>query len=68
MPGAVPQTSTFALSNATMPYALQLANKGAEQAMRDNPALFKGLNVYKGKITNKAVAEAQELAYEAVNF
>lgn len=68
MPGAVPRTSTFALSNATMPYALQLANKGAEAAMRENPALLKGLNVYKGKVTNKAVAEAQGLPYEAVNF
>ena len=68
MPGAVPRTSTFALSNATMPYALQIANKGAETAMRDNPALLKGLNVYKGKITNKAVAEAQNLSYEPVNF
>ena len=68
MPGAVPRTSTFALSNATMPYALQIANKGAETAMRDDPALLKGLNVYKGKVTNKAVAEAQGLLYEPVNF
>ena len=68
MPGAVPRTSTFALSNATMPYAVQIANKGAEKAMRDNPALLKGLNVYKGKITNKAVAEAQGLLYEPVKF
>jgi alanine dehydrogenase len=64
MPGAVPRTSTFALSNATIPYALQIANKGAEAAMRDDPALLKGLNAYKGKITNRAVAEAQELPYE----
>ena len=64
MPGAIPRTSTFALSNATMPYALQLANKGAEEAMRENPALMKGLNVYQGKITNQAVAEAQGLPYE----
>jgi alanine dehydrogenase len=68
MPGAVPRTSTFALANATMPYALQIANKGAEKALRDNPALLKGLNVYRGKITNKAVAEAQGLLYEPVNF
>jgi alanine dehydrogenase len=68
MPGAVPRTSTFALSNATMPYALQLANKGAEKAMADNPALLKGLNVYKGKITNKGVADSQGLAYEPVEF
>jgi alanine dehydrogenase len=64
MPGAVPRTSTFALSNATMPYALQIANKGAEAAMRESPALQKGLNVYRGKVTNKAVAEAQGLAYD----
>ena len=68
MPGAVPRTSTFALSNATMPYALQIANKGVKAAMRDNPALMKGLNVYEGKVTNEAVAEAQELLYEAVSF
>lgn len=68
MPGAVPRTSTFALSNATMPYALQIANKGAEAAMRDNPALMKGLNVYKGKITNKAVAEAQGISFDPVSF
>jgi alanine dehydrogenase len=68
MPGAVPRTSTFALSNATMPYALRIANNGAEKAMRENPALLKGLNVYKGKITNKAVAEAQGLAYEPAEF
>ena len=68
MPGAVPRTSTFALSNATISYALQIANKGAEAAMRENPALMKGLNVYKGKITNLAVAEAQGLSYEGVCF
>ena len=68
MPGAVPRTSTFALANATTPYALQIADKGAETAMRDDPALFKGLNVYKGKITNKAVAEAQGLAYEPASL
>ena len=68
MPGAVPRTSTFALANATMPYALQMANKGLERAMRENTALLKGLNVYQGKITNKAVADAQGLAYEPVSF
>ena len=68
MPGAVPRTSSFALSNATMPYAMQIANKGAEKAMRENPALLKGLNVYQGKLTNKAVAEAQGLEFEAVCF
>ena len=64
MPGAIPRTSTFALSNATMPYALKIANKGLEAAMRGDPALLKGLNVYQGKITNKAVAKAQGLLYE----
>lgn len=68
MPGAVPRTSSFALSNATTPYALEIANKGAEQAMKDNPALLKGLNVYKGKVTNKPVAQAQGLEYEPVSF
>ena len=68
MPGAIPRTSTFALSNATMPYALQLANKGVERAMKENPALMKGLNVYRGKVVNQAVAEAQGLPYEPVEF
>ena len=63
MPGAVPRTSTFALTNATMPYALSLANKGAERAMKEDPALMLGLNTYKGKLTNQAVAEAQGKAY-----
>jgi len=68
MPGAVPRSSTFALSNATTPYALRIANKGAEAAMCDDPSLLKGLNVYNGKVTNQGVAEAQGLAYEPVSF
>jgi alanine dehydrogenase len=68
MPGAVPRTSTFALSNATMPYALEIAKKGAEAAMRDNTALLKGLNVYRGKITCDAVAQAQGKKFEPVSF
>ena len=63
MPGAVPRTSTFALTNVTLPYALQIANKGAEKAMKENSALMKGLNVYKGKTTYKAVAVDQNLEY-----
>jgi len=63
MPGAVPRTSTFALTNATLPYGLQIANKGAEKAMKENPALMKGLNVYKGNLTYKSVADAQGLTY-----
>jgi alanine dehydrogenase len=57
MPGAVGRTSTYALTNVTLPYALQLANKGVEQAVRDNPGLAAGVNIQAGKVTNKAVAE-----------
>jgi alanine dehydrogenase len=57
MPGAVPRTSTFALNNATVPYALELANKGFEEAVK-NPALALGVNTYKGEVPHKAVAEA----------
>lgn len=56
MPGAVPRTSTFALNNATLPFILALAEKGYKQAMLDDPHLLNGLNVYKGEITNEAVA------------
>ncbi|NUO63196.1 MAG: alanine dehydrogenase [Gemmatimonadaceae bacterium] len=58
MPGAVPRTSTFALANATLPYALQLANKGWKKALKDNPALLKGLNIVGGKVTYPAVGDA----------
>jgi alanine dehydrogenase len=58
MPGGVPRTSTLALTNATLPYALQLANKGWKKALKDNPALLKGLNVADGKVTYAGVAEA----------
>ena len=58
MPGAVPHTSTWALTNATLPYAVQLADKGWEQALRDNGALAKGLNTHAGKLTYGAVGEA----------
>lgn len=61
MPGAVPNTSTWALTNATLAYAIQLAEKGAGQAMRDNPALAKGLNTWQGKLTVSGVAEAFDL-------
>ena len=63
MPGGVPRTSTLALTNATLPYALQLANKGWKKALRDNPALLKGLNVAEGKVTYKAVSDAFGLEY-----
>ena len=61
MPGAVPATSTAALANATIKYALALANKGWEQACADDPALERGLNVHEGKIRYAAVAQAHNL-------
>jgi alanine dehydrogenase len=64
MPGAVPRTSTFALTNATLPYALQLANKGWKRALRESPALLKGLNMTEGRVTYPGVAEAFGLKYE----
>ncbi|MGB8363509.1 MAG: alanine dehydrogenase [Rhizomicrobium sp.] len=65
MPGAVARTSTFALNNATLPFTLALADQGAKAAMRSNPHLRAGLNVYKGALTYKAVGEAQKLPYES---
>jgi alanine dehydrogenase len=64
MPGAVPRTSTFALNNATLPFTLQLAEKGAKQAMLDNHFLLDGLNVHRGKVTYLDVA--RDLGYEYV--
>ena len=58
MPGAVPHTSTYALTNVTLPYAVELANKGWAQACRDDRALSLGLNVHEGQVTYSAVAEA----------
>ena len=63
MPGAVPHTSTYALTNVTLPYAVALANKGWKQALRDDAALAKGLNVHDGKVTEPNVAEAHALPY-----
>src|ERR687884_266040 len=63
MPGGVPRTSTLALTNATFPYALQLANKGWKVAMCENDALAKGLNIVAGKVVYPAVAEAFGLPY-----
>ncbi|WJQ00341.1 alanine dehydrogenase [Geobacillus stearothermophilus] len=64
MPGAVPRTSTIALTNVTIPYALQIANKGVMQAITDNPALELGVNVANGEITYEAVA--RDLGYRYV--
>lgn len=68
MPGAVPFTSTFALSNATLPYALALANKGWRQAIAQDVALAKGLNVHEGKIYYRAVGDAHGLAVSEWTF
>jgi alanine dehydrogenase len=67
MPGAVPYTSTMALTNATLPYALQLAGKGWEKACKENHVLCKGLNVVKGDVVYEAVAEAFDLPYTNVS-
>ena len=63
MPGGVPRTSTLALTNATLPYALQLANEGWKKALRENPALLRGLNIAEGQVTYAAVAEAFGLPF-----
>ena len=63
MPGAVPRTSTFALTNATLPYALDLANKGFERAIAEDAGLKEGVNTYAGKLTYDAVATSQNLEY-----
>jgi alanine dehydrogenase len=63
MPGAVPRTSTFALTNATLPYALDLANKGFERAITEDEGLREGVNTYAGKLTYEAVATSQKLDY-----
>jgi alanine dehydrogenase len=63
MPGAVPYTSTLALTNATLPYAVQLANKGWQKACAENEELKKGLNIANGKILYKGVAEAWNLPF-----
>jgi alanine dehydrogenase len=64
MPGGVPRTSTLALTNATFPYALQLATKGWKKALASSPALLKGLNIVDGHVTYPGVAEAFGIAYE----
>ncbi len=66
MPGAVPYTSTLALTNATLPYAIQLANKGWKQACKDNQDLRLGLNVVNGKVVYQGVSEAFNLPYTPV--
>ncbi len=67
MPGAVPRTSTYALSNATLPYAHKLANLGFEHAVKSDTALARGANVYRGQVTYPAVAEAFGIKYVSLN-
>ena len=66
IPGAVPNTSTIALTNATLRYAIALADKGWQQACRDDESLRRGLNIVDGRITFKAVADAFNLPYSPV--
>jgi alanine dehydrogenase len=67
MPGAVPRTSTFALTNATLPYALKLAKKGFFDAIASDPGLKEGVNTYAGHCTYEAVASAQGIPYTPLN-
>lgn len=67
MPGAVAKTSTMALTNATLPYALQIADKGWRKAMQDNREIALGANIVNGKVTYKGVAEAFDLEYTDIN-
>jgi alanine dehydrogenase len=66
MPGAVPRTSTLALTNVTLPYAVELAGRGFRQAIQNNGALLKGVNTFKGHITHRAVAEAVGGSYSPI--
>jgi alanine dehydrogenase len=67
MPGAVPKTSTLALTNATLPYAVEIANKGWKKAMQQNPEIKYGANVVKGKVTYEGVAEAFGLEFTPID-
>jgi alanine dehydrogenase len=66
MPGAVPMTSTIALTNATLPYAIQIANHGFPKVAKINPSISKGVNIAYGKVTFKGVAESFHLAYTPI--
>jgi len=65
MPGGVPRTSTLALNNATLPFLVKLANKGYQKALGEDKNFLAGLNVYKGEVTYKAVADV--FGYEYVD-
>jgi alanine dehydrogenase len=68
MPGAVPKTSTMALTNATLPYAVEIANKGWKKAMQENAEIKMGANVVMGKVTYKGVAEAFGMEYTPIDL
>ncbi|MFH1019447.1 MAG: alanine dehydrogenase [Pseudomonadota bacterium] len=68
MPGAVPRTSTFALSNATLPYCLAMAGKGFDRAMREDRALLRGVNVHQGKLVSREVADSQDREWSEISF
>jgi alanine dehydrogenase len=63
MPGAVPKTSTLALTNATLPYAIKIANKGWKRAFKENTEIRSGANIVRGKVTCKGVADAFGMEY-----
>ncbi len=67
MPGAVPNTSTYALTNVTLPYALDIASKGLEEAVRQDAVLAGGVNIYAGSVTNQGVAGAHGLEYVSIH-
>jgi alanine dehydrogenase len=65
MPGAVPHTSTLALTNSTFPYLLRIANLGARAALRQDAGLAEGLNTWEGMLTHRGVAESQQRPWTA---
>jgi alanine dehydrogenase len=67
MPGAVPRTSTYALTNVTLPYAVEIASRGLEDVVQDDPALAKGVNVYRGEVASAPVAEAHGMEHAPVS-
>jgi alanine dehydrogenase len=67
MPGAVPRTSTYALTNVTLPYAVAIADRGLEDAVRDDPVLARGVNTYGGAATNAPVAEAHDMDHQPLS-
>ncbi len=68
IPSCVARTSSFALTNATFPYVLKLASLGLQEALRQDPALRKGLNVFRGKLTNKAIADSLGFEYTSYDL